>query len=306
MKHSVLTVGKMSVKTNYNVPLLKAMGRFEADNIKIQPYGSALICSSLISRLGGEGIVCAKIGNDLYGTKLKQYCESENVTTRFLFSNPEVATAGETVINDGAYIINFNGAGDTLTSDEIENAMIRYPDIALIDMSIDRDTVMRSFEYANSYEVRTIASFNKLERPEDFSFIHGCDTIIVDAISAKTLTNIAPQGPDMCVKVCLKLHYDFSPKYVVLRLGERGSIYYDGKHCEFYPGIDSSETISEIAEYAFIGTLAYDYVKTSSISHACMAANIVSGLTAIKCDGVYGLPTAKEVNDFVKERELKI
>ncbi len=306
MKHSVLTVGKMSVKTNYNVPMLKTMGHSEADMMKIEPYGSALVCSLLISRLGGEGIVCSKIGNDLYGTKLKQFCESENVTTRFLFSNSKVATAGETVINNGAYKITFNGAGDTLTADEIENAMIRYPDIALVDMSVDRETVRRTFEYANVYEVRTIASFSKLEHPDDFSFISGCDTIIVDAISAKTLTNIAPQGPDMCVKVCLKLHYDFSPKYVVLRLGERGSIYYDGKHCEFYPGIDSSESIDELAEYSFIGTFAYDYVKSESISHACMAANIVSGLTSLKCDSVYSLPTAKEVNDFVKERELKI
>lgn len=306
MKHSVLTVGKMSVKTSYNVPMLKTMGHSQADMMKIEPFGSALICSSLISRLGGEGIVCAKIGNDLYGSKLKQYCERENITTRFLFCDPDVATAGETIINDGTYSITFNGANDTLSDDEIENSMIRYPDIALIDMSIDRETCKKSFEYAKRYEVRTVASFDKLERPDDFSFINQCDTIIVDALSAKTLTNIAPQGPDMCVKVCLKLHYDFSPKYVVLRLGERGSIYYDGKHCEFYPGIDSSEKISELAEYAFVGTFAYDYVKSASISHACMAANIVSGLTAVNCDSIYNLPNAKEVNEFVKERELKI
>ncbi len=306
MKHSVLTIGNMSVKTSYNVPILKTVGCSEADMMKIQPYGSALICASLVSRLGGEGIVCAKIGNDLYGSKLKQYCENENVTTRFLFSNPEVATAGETVINDNTYRISFSGANDTLTDDELENAMIRYPDVALIDMSINRDTCVRSFKYANEYDVKTIASFSKLERPDDFSFIKCCDVIIIDTISAKTLTNIAPQGPDMCVKACLKLHYDFSPKFVVLRLGERGSIYYDGKHCEFYPGIDSTETICELAEYSFIGAFAYDYVKSASISHACMAANIVSGLAALKCDSVYTLPTAKEVNAFVKERDLKI
>ena len=306
MKHSVLTVGKMSVKTSYNVPTLKTMGHSEADAMKLEPYGSALICSSLISRLGGEGIVCSKIGNDLYGTKLRQYCENENIITRFLFSSSDVSTSAETVINDGVYKITYNGANDSITPDEIENAMIRYPDIALIDMTIDRDTCISAFDFAKEYEVRSIASFSKLEHPDDFSFINGCDTIIVDAISAKTLTNIAPQGPDMCVKACLKLHYDFSPKYVVLRLGERGSIYYDGKHCEFYPGVDSSENISEIAEFAFVGALAYDYVKSDSISHACMAANIVSGLVALNCENAYSLPTAKEVNDFVKERELKI
>lgn len=306
MKHSVLTVGKLSVKTSYNVPILKTMGCSQADMMKIEPYGSALICSSLVSRLGGEGMVCSKIGNDLYGSKLKQYCDRENITTRFLFCDPNVATAGETIINNGAYSIAFNGANDTLSDDEIENSMIRYPDIALIDMSIDRNTCKKSFEYAKRYEVRTIASFNKLEHPDDFSFINGCDTIIVDATSAKTLTNIAPQGPDMCVKVCLKLYYDFSPKYVVLHLGERGSIYYDGKHCEFYPGIDSNETVGELAEYSFVATFAYDYIKEANISHACMAANIVSGLVANKCECIYDLPNAKEVNEFVKERGLKI
>lgn len=306
MKHSVLTVGKMSVRTSYTVPILKTMGRSEADSMKLEPAGSALVCSSLISRLGGEGIACAKIGGDMFGNKLKQYCESDGLTTRFLFSNAEVATASETVINNGAYRISFDGAGDTLSEDELENAMIRYPDIALIDMTIDRETCKLAFDYARDYEVRTIASFSKLEHPDDFSFISDCDTIIVDAVSAKTLTNIAPQGPDLCVKVCLKLYRDFSPKYVVLRLGERGSIYYDGKHCEFYPGIDSSETLSELSELSFVGAFAYDYVKSDKISHACMAANIVSGLVELNCNSIYTLPTACEVNAFVKERGMKI
>lgn len=306
MKHSVLTIGKISIKTNFDVTHLKSMGYSTADSMKIEPYGSALICSSQITRLGGEGIICSKIGNDFYGDKLFKYCEAENLNTRFLFKSLNVPTASEINVNNNSSVIMYNGAIDTINSDEIETSMMRYPDIALIDMSLNQDICIKSFELAKKYKVRTIANFDSLKRPDDYSYINNCDTIIVDAVSAKTLTCIAAQGPDQCVKICLKLHYDYNPKYVVLHLGERGSIYYDGKHCEFYPGIDSSEEISKLAKYSFISAFALDYIKSDSIGHACMAANIVSGLTSLNCETIFTLPTAEQVNNFVKEKELKI
>ncbi len=306
MKHSVLTVGDVCMKTSYGISAPRLHGKVEAGEFRIEPSGSAIICSCLVTRLGGEGVICGKAGGDFCGNKLRQYCEAEEINSRFLFVNNEVSTCFVTEFDKGESCVCYNGAKYTITSDEIEKAMISYPDVAIVDMNMSAEICENAFNFAAKYKVKAIASFSALDYCFDFHYINGCEIIIIDAESARTMTGIEPRTPDMCVKACLNVYTAYSPKYVILRLGERGALSYDGKHCEFYPGIDSSEKFKTISDDAFIASLALDYAKNDNIAHACNAANIVSALTEIRCDSVFKLPTAAEVNEFVKIRELKI
>lgn len=306
MKYNILSVGNISMKTSYNVPAFKSKGISYADEFRIEPYGNALISSLIVSRLGGEGIICSKLGNDLYGNRLKQFCLDEGVNTRFLNVSKTVPTSSVTDFEDGEYQIVYNGASGTITDDEIEDALVSYPDIVIADMSADSEVCRKVFEFSKKYNVKTIASFDGLKHIDEYEYISGCEAIIVDYESAYTLTGVEPKSPDMCVKACLKISYNFSPKYVILRLGERGSLSYDGKHCEFHPGIECSENCGTLSELAFIAAFSLDYAKNNNAGHACMAGNIVSAITELKAKSVFELPNAEEVNAFVAEHGLKI
>ena len=310
MKPSILCVGNANISIHYGIPKPKMCGNMNADTFQMLPSGFAVTCALAVNALGGEGYPCCKIGNDFFGNRIKQCIQSAGSQTRFVYQDKELSTGSVCNLGDDVSVC-YSGANLSLSEDDIENAMLSYPDAVVVDMKAGDEIAYCAVTNAMKYKLCTICSFSDLkaidmDTANDFDYIKNCDIIVVDSVSAHTLTGVSPSSPDLCVKVCLDIIYRFSSKYVVLRLDERGSLSYDGKHCEFYPGIDSSEAFGDISKISFIASFSLDYVRNNNVGHACRAANIVSAYAEMHTSDITNLPTADQINKYVKEQELKI
>lgn len=306
MKPTVLTFGNIYMRSSYDITSVKTHGVSYADEASVEPSGFSVTCSTCVARLGGDSLVCASVGGDFFGAKIRQFCESEGISTRFLKISPDIKTGSEINLGYGNYIIRYKGANPYLFRDDIDNACLSYPNIAIIDTSVEESLGYIISEHTKKYGIKTVVSLSGLEYAQPMDYICGSEVIVTDARSAYAISGTDPKSPDQCVKACLDLYKKFKPAYVVLRLGERGSLSYDGKHCEFYPGFETGDDVLSITESSFVGAFALDFAKNENVAHACMAGNIVSSITQLGKDSIFDFPDANYVNSFIKEKNIKI
>jgi len=265
------------------------MGR----NFQVNAGGKGLNQAVAIAKLGGDVAFFGAVGNDANGEML--LTELENAKAKFKGIKVDVPTgiAMITVVNGDNFIILDPGANNKLTPDKIDEKMIAESDYCVMQLEVPLETVMRVSEIAKKNNVKVIlnpAPFKELPK----KLFEHVDYLIPNEYEAYDITGIAPDTPENCEKVILKIR-EMGVKNVIVTLGERGCAYNVGESIAFCPAIKTKVVDTTSAGDCFIGALVSRLSKGVSLEDAINFATKASAIAVSREGASASIPYENEV-----------
>lgn len=269
------------------------------------PGGKGSNAAVAAARAGAKVSAYATLGKDTNGEYLLDCWKKEGVdTTHTLFKDG--ANTGFVAItledNGQNRLIIFRGANMLTPPDGLDKAFEDPFDAVLLQFEIPFETNKRAIEIANEKGVITVLDAGPAQS-YDLENLPPVTILSPNETETKALVGIYPADHESCLEASKKLMERNKCKYVVLKLGDRGSyIYGEGLDVMVPPyKVDSVDPTA--AGDAFTGVLAKAYVEMGDIVEACKVANAAGALTCTKLGAQPSLPTLAEIDAFLAKQK---
>jgi len=310
VKSRILVIGSSNIDFVCRMPKVPAAGEtlISDDSYAFVPGGKGANTAVAASRLGGDVVFCARVGNDSYGEQLSEKYRAEGIDTRFIV-NDKASRTGLAVImvEDGGHnrITVYPGANMNLCEKDIEAAFTTYPDALIMQFETSKDAVIAAAHRAIMNGTKVFLDCGAVTEDFPLEELGKLEVLSPNETETFTLTGITPNSSANCLRACVELMNRIECKYVVLKLGERGCFVYDGTHCHHIAPIDVGEPVDTTAAGdAFTAALTVRYMENGGdIIDACEFANAVGGYVVTKAGAMPSLPTTKELKDFLNSGE---
>ena len=309
MKPRVLIVGSACVELIIKTPRIPGAGQTAAgDDFYYLPGGKGTDTSVALARLGGDPVFSAKLGDDPNGKELSEYLASEGVDCRFVPFERGENTALEVVLREEGQAdrrLVYPGAGAHFSESDVEEAFICYPDAVMLHRGLPAPAINEAVTMSEKKKLPLFAV--GLSDPEDYplSQMGECEALIVNEEDITRCTGIRPVDQEKCMKACMALTQHVKTKYVILRLGERGSFLYDGMYYHFIAAYDVPQPNGVTAEGAYAAAFVLEYLRSEGdLKRACEFATIISAIYLTRGGGMRAYPTKEDVKRFILRNEI--
>lgn len=310
-KPVILTVSSANIDLTANMPYIPSVGQTlkSAYGYSITPGGKGANAAFAVSRLGGESVFCAKLGNDDYADKLMEMYRKANINTDYITEDPEERTGLALVMveKDGKNrIVTYPGANRKLTYDDTAYAMECCPDALILQLEIENTTIIDTAGYARRTDVPIIVDAGPASKDFPLSALGPVEIFSPNESELYAYTGINPTGKDKCLKACIELSKLIEAKYYIIKLGERGVFYYDGTFHDIITPHKVKAVDTTSAGDVFTAALAVEYMRSGDIKRACEYANIAGAITVTRAGSFNSVPSHDDVRAFTVQRNLKI
>lgn len=270
------------------------------------PGGKGANAAVAAARLGADVVFCSRIGADSYGKQLHAVYRAEGIDTRYVITDKEKSTGLAAVFleqNGDNRIIVYPGANRALSSDDVEEAMISYPDALLTQFETPLDTVYHAIRQANAAGVPVFLDAGPALSDLSLAQLGKLEAFSPNENEAYAYTGIRPTTAENYIKICIDLYAKLNTTYVVLKLGDRGCYLYDGRMGEAFPAYHVNAVDTTAAGDAFTAALTYEYLRSGDVRSACRYANAVGALAVSGRGAFPSLPREKDVLAFLSAAE---
>ena len=253
------------------------------------------------ARMGSEVSFVGKVGSDLFGKKLKDKLESENIDTDLLQEHSgESGVAFINVIESTSQnqITVVSGANAHAQSDQFSDEVLSSSEIILSQLEMPLQEIEKLFLRASSdgcLRILNVAPALQLSE----TLFNETDIFLVNelelsALSEKPLIiddiNSVKESIDS-----LQLHDDQS---IVVTLGSQGVyVHQQGKN-EFFSGHEVNAVDTTGSGDCFIGAMASHMLSNENLFEAAEFANKAAALSVTKKGASISMPNRQEVLDF--------
>lgn len=270
-------------------------------NYTFAPCGRSILSAVAAARLGYDAAICARVGDDYYGDRLRDVCKKEGVQSANITTDRTLQTglALELVEQTGAQrTVLFPGANQGLEPQHAENALSCYPDAIVASLEPVPETVTQLSVLAAERKLPFFldATANR-GFPRDFPFeqLVRAEILLLDEEDAYTFSGVNPINEEQRKLACYTLRKRFDVRYILLRLGNRGCFLYDGKYFSAISAFDEDPVDIAAASEAFTAALIGEYLNTGDLRAAAEFANSVYAKTASRPGGYRSLPRRSEL-----------
>lgn len=267
------------------------------------PGGKGANAAVTAARLGGESVLCSRVGDDAYGDRLLQIFSESGIDRRFVRVDETEQTGLAAVLvekNGINRIIVYSGANRNIGESDIESAMRCYPDIVMANMEISSMAIEFLARYSQAKGYPLVLDCGGVSRSFDLTRVKKVEILSPNENETQILTGIHPNSLDDCLKASMALYNMTEVKYIVLKLGARGSYIYDGKYCDICGPYEVDAVDTTAAGDAFTAALALEYSRTGGdIYAACRYGNAAGALTVTKPGALTSLPNKDEIEMFM-------
>lgn len=271
----------------------------------VYPGGFGVISAVTASKLNSDVVLCTRLGDDENGNKISQCLSENSVDMRFVVTDRRKPTGVNSITaEDGGKLrtIIFPGANNSLIFDDVESSFTSYPDALLLNFDINSGLLTDTIKFANSSNVPIILNCGAEYNGFDFSNIGPIDVFSPNREQAYRITGIDPIDANSALHACIKLVSTVKCKYVVIKLGERGTFVFDGVYSRIIPMHAVDRVDENGSEIIFIAALATALLEFEDINKAALIANAASSFSVSK-DGVFSsIPTSEDLKYIYDNR----
>ncbi len=273
------------------------------------PGGTGATYSITATALGAEAILCARVGNDTNGQRLRALYREMSIDTRFIFSERRAATglSSVAVTPDGEkHVIHFPGANSFLSSVDVEEAYTALPDAAVMKLLIPERTAISATEFAAKKNIPLIVSAQGARADYPLGKLYPCEVFCPNESELQMYSGIAPSTTENCLRAVIRLSSMVRAKYYVVKMGERGAFLYDGKYYNIVLAHNVQRADTSGSGDIFTAALAVEYAKSRNIMRAVKYANVVAAISISRHGLLDSIPTEDEVQAFIAERGIEL
>lgn len=269
------------------------------------PGGKGANSAIAFSRFGADTVFTCKLGNDANAKRLLSIYRQEGLNTDYVLQDSSVPTGLASILveeNGKNRIIVYPGANMTMGREDIEESFNCLPDAVYLQLEIPDEAILEATSRAESagYPVfidagpaRCDFPLEKLGKVEIFS---------PNENETKVFTGIAPVSTDSCLRAAIKLRNEVNAKYIVIKLGERGSFIFDGREYYEIPAEKVEAVDTTAAGDVFTAVMTYVYLQNHNIVSAVRYATCAAAISVTREGASTSIPTREEVLTFVRNK----
>ncbi len=237
------------------------------------------------SKLGAEVLMVTKVGGDIFGREVTSNFERFGIDTTFVEAVEGVSNGVAPIFVDQSgnnYILIVKGANGFLKEEDIDRAeeLISSCDLILLQLEIPVESVYHAIELGSRHGIPVILN-PAPARTLDFEGIRSARVLIPNETELEILSGMPVETLSEIEKAAGSL-VDRGISAVIVTLGERGSMLVSGDEAHMvspYP-VKAKDTTG--AGDAYIGCLAYYYVKTGDLIQSMELANRYAAVSTLK------------------------
>jgi len=257
----VLIVGSLNMDLVIRTPRLPRPGQtVAAPALETIPGGKGANQAVATARLGARVAMLGCVGDDAYGTALRDGLRREGVDTSMVSVHAGAATgiACVTVANSGQNtIVIVAGANELLTPAMIEAQQAAFERARVIVCQLESppDAVECALKLGQRLGKTVILNPAPAIGPLPTPWIAACDYLIPNETEAALLTARPVDSPEAALDAAADLHAQ-GARHVIVTLGARGVAYVDAQSRLLMPAPIAHAIDTTAAGDTFVGALA--------------------------------------------------
>jgi ribokinase len=286
----------------------------------IPKFGESIVCGNYGYATGGKGsnqaiaaalqggdtTMVGRLGNDTNGDALRTELQKAGVHTEFIVTDYDSQTGLALMLinEDGRYVCYVAlGANGNICGADVKAALDTGNfDMIIMQLEMPLETVYQTYELAKERGVPVFldagpAMHIPLER------LKGLFILSPNEAETEALTGINPDTEERAKQAAKQLYQEAAPQYVILKLGSRGALLYDGENAEFIPCFKVKAVDSTAAGDTFGAALAIRLCKGDEIREAIRFAHAAAGICVSRIGAQVSIPSEDEVKNFLREAQ---
>lgn len=257
------------------------------------------------ARAGGNVSVCGTLGQDANGEALLGMLKSASINVSHLMLK-EGANTGMAVImleeNGMNRLAIYTGANNDTTPESVEAAFADDTyDALMIQLEIPFESNLRAFTLAKERGMITCLDAGPAQDYPIEKF-QGITILSPNETETEALVGILPKDEESCIAASKILHERSGCKYVVLKMGEKGSFIYGEGICEMVPTFKVDAVDPTAAGDCFTGVLVKQYAETGDIVSSARYASAAAAISVQHLGAQPSLPEKEAIDAFLAER----
>lgn len=310
MASAFLTIGRAYITESFHVPSMPPAGKITVGKANARyPDGSAVNTASALRKMGVNGYICTRVGEDDYGQALGRYLEAIGINTAYLKKDGKAQTGAccSIIENLGLHRkLLIEGANAKINEYDVERAFGCNPKYVIVNGDVSEECVSRALLMSVDCGAKVLLSLcSDFSVNIDLQSLCGVEVLVIDALNAKRRTGIAPYDVPTNLKICSDLSQQIRAEYYVLRCPDGSCFVYDGKYYIVVTTYDIEPLDDTASSEAFNVSMFLKYLLTGDMKHACEFGILSEVITAQKFGGAGTIPDLDAMKKFAKDNQLE-
>ena len=228
------------------------------------------------SKMGGEVVMVAAVGDDAFGKMARENYEKNGIDSHFVHTIAGTANGVANIYVEGNgqnRILIYHGANEHLTPKHIEEAADVLKECALIvlQLEIPLETVYAAIAFGKKNGIPVLLNPAPANKALDLGKVADC-TFFVPNETELSLTTGLPAGTTDEVRIAAQKLLESGVEHVIVTLGSKGCLWLTRDSEEWVPSLKVDAVDSTGAGDSFIGCFVQWLAKTGDISAAIQRA----------------------------------
>ncbi len=252
--------------------------------------------ATALAKLGARVKMIGKVADDTNGAKLLENLKNNNIDASGVATDgSQTGLAAIILDGDGKNrIVVYEGANSEIDPKRAVNDMGTDIDLLLLQFETNEDVVINCVNHAVKNGITTVIDCGPAKN-FNLEKMQGATILSPNESETKALTGIYPDNDENILKASKILEERSKAKYIVLKLGERGSALWDGKELKLFPPYKSNVVDTTAAGDCFTAALALEYIKSGDIEKACDFGNKAGSIAVSRMGAQDSMPTIEEI-----------
>ena len=196
----------------------------------------------------------------------------------------------------------YTGANNDTSPESVEAAFKdKEYDALMMQLEIPLESNVRAFELAKEHGMITCLDAGPAQDYPIEKF-QGITILSPNETETEALVGILPKDDETCIEACKILHERSNCKYVVLKMGDKGSFIYGEGICQMVPTFKVEAVDPTAAGDCFTGVLVKQFTETGDIVAAARYASAAAAISVQHLGAQPSLPTKDAIDAFLAER----
>ena len=290
-------------------PRIPAMGEtILGEDFIMTPGGKGANQAVAAAKLGAEVYFIAKLGYDVFAEQSLNNFKKEAVNTKYVTQIKEAPSGVALITVDDAgnnVIVVAPGANQKLSAEDVKEAESDIPSSGALvaQLEVPLKTVEFAAQLANDSGVPFILDPAPAQKLSP-ALLKMVDVLTPNETEAQILTGIEVTDKDSARMASENL-LECGVKAVILTMGAKGFLLATNDRTEFVPAVKADAVDATAAGDAFTGSLAFGLAGGRKLFEAALFAGHVAALSVTKMGAQSSMPTAEEVESFMKENSAQ-
>ncbi|MDR1506443.1 MAG: ribokinase [Treponema sp.] len=274
------------------------------NSFKSGPGGKGSNQAVAAHRCGAKVQMVTKVGDDGFGTAVKEFYKKEGMDTSFFFTDTQKATGAALIMVDEKtgqnMIVVTGGACQNITKDEVEKCrpLVESASILLLQLEINFDALFDVIKMAHEAGVTVVLNPAPAGSIPD-EIMAMIDIVTPNETEAKAFTGIDVKTKDDAKKAA-EAFFKKGVKQVVITMGSLGAYANDGKKDEFLPCLPVKAIDTTGAGDAFNGAFVTSLAEGKDLFEALRFGIAGGSLSTTKPGTAPAMPSRSEIDAALK------